>query len=81
MSIAETERYFWSSVQGVSMWDEVLATAKGQVFLAKCKAEGKSVCAWTVNTKEGMRNCIQWGLESCITDKPYFWNEVIEEVS
>ena len=51
MTLADAKRYFWNSVHGFSMYYEGLATREGQLFIAECKAEGRSVCAWTVNTK------------------------------
>lgn len=80
MSPAEARRFFWDSVHGFSVYYEALAGPDGQKFLAECKSHGKGVCAWTVNTKEGMRECIRWGLGSCITDKPDMWTEVKAEV-
>ncbi|KAI9636540.1 PLC-like phosphodiesterase [Dioszegia hungarica] len=79
MTLADAKRYFWNSVHGFSMYYEGLATREGQLFIAECKAEGRSVCAWTVNTKEGMRECARWGIASCITDRPDRWREVAAE--
>jgi phosphatidylglycerol phospholipase C len=81
MSPAEARRFFWDSVHGFSVYYEALATPDGQKFLAECRSHGKGVCAWTVNTREGMRECVRWGLGSCITDKPDIWREVKAEVS
>jgi phosphatidylglycerol phospholipase C len=80
MTLADAKRYFWNSVHGFSMYYEALATREGQLFIAECEAEGKNVCAWTVNTKEGMRECARWGIASCITDRPDRWTEVAAEV-
>ncbi len=41
---------------------------------------GKSVCAWTVNDREEMRECARWGLKSVISDRPAVWMEVKAEV-
>lgn len=59
---------------------EALASAEGAKFRAECETEGKNVCAWTVNDKEEMRNCVRWGLGSVISDKPAVWREVKKEV-
>jgi phosphatidylglycerol phospholipase C len=81
MSLTDAGEYFWSSVHGFSIYHNALATADGQAFLAKCRAAGKGVCAWTVNGREEMRMCVRWGVKSIITDKPALWREVKAEVS
>lgn len=81
MSPAESRRFFWPSVHGFSIYYSSLALPEGQRFLKECKEKGKRVCAWTVNDREGMRECIRWGVDSCITDKPGLWREVKAEVS
>jgi phosphatidylglycerol phospholipase C len=80
MSLPQSRKYFFDSVHGFSVYYEALATTDGQKFLAECNAAGKGVCAWTVNGREEMRECVRWGVKSIITDKPAVWREIKKEV-
>jgi phosphatidylglycerol phospholipase C len=59
---------------------EVLAGPDGAKFRDECKAAGKGLCCWTVNTKAEMRECVRWGIGSVISDKPELWRELKKEV-
>lgn len=60
---------------------EALASADGARFRKECKEAGKSICAWTVNLSEEMRQCARWGILSIISDKPDLWKRIKNEVS
>ncbi len=80
MSASEAEHYFGSAVTGFSMWFPRLQTAAGRAFLARAEAEGKPVCAWTVNDPWEMERCIEMGLHAVITDKPGLYVDLADEV-
>lgn len=60
---------------------EALASVDGARFRKECKDAGKSICAWTVNSKEEMRQCARWEIMSIISDKPDQWRDIKKEVS
>ena len=37
---------------------------------AELKAAGRRINVWTVNEEEGMRRCIEWGIDGLITNEP-----------
>lgn len=63
------------------MYYHALTTPEGQRFLLECNIGEKEVCAWTVDTKEGMRNCARWGLKVCVTNDVTMFKEFRVEVS
>ncbi|WVR09202.1 hypothetical protein IAU60_006264 [Kwoniella sp. DSM 27419] len=80
MSIPQARKYFFENVHGFSVLYEALASSAGAKFLAECKASGKDICAWTVNSGEEMRQCSRWGIRSVISDKPELWREIKAEI-
>ena len=81
MSLAQLRQYFFAYCHGCSVMYEVLASADGARFRQECRDAGKSICSWTVNGKEEMRQCARWNLNAIITDKPEQWREIKKEVS
>ena len=81
MSITEIREYFFDHCHGFSIMYEVLASAEGSKFRKECKAAGKDLCSWTVNSKEEMRQCARWGIKSIISDKPAQWRSIKQHVS
>ena len=59
---------------------EALASTDGARFRKECRDAGKVICAWTVNSKEEMRQCARWGIKSVISDKPAQWRRIKQEV-
>jgi hypothetical protein len=59
---------------------EVLASKKGEEFRKECKELNKEICAWTVNGKEEMRECVRWGVKSIISDKPDQWRAIKKDI-
>jgi phosphatidylglycerol phospholipase C len=60
---------------------EALASPDGLRFRNECEVAGKGLCAWTVNGKEEMKECVRWGVKSVISDKPELWRGLKKEVS
>lgn len=81
MSIPQARSYFFDHCHGFSIMYEALASADGARFRKECKEAGKSICAWTVNLSEEMRQCARWGIMSIISDKPDLWRRIKNEVS
>jgi len=81
MSIAEIREFFFDHCHGFSVMYEALASAEGTRFRKDCKAAGKDLCSWTVNSKEEMRQCARWGIKSIISDKPAQWRTIKQHVS
>lgn len=80
MSIAQARAYFFHHCHGFSIMYEALASKDGDRFRAECKVAGKAICAWTVNSREEMRQCARWELQSIISDKPGVWREIKRQV-
>jgi hypothetical protein len=81
MSIPQLRSYFFDHCHGFSVMYEALASADGARFRKECADAGKLICAWTVNSKEEMRQCARWGIMSIISDKPAQWKDIKKEVS
>ncbi|EIW66936.1 hypothetical protein M231_03967 [Tremella mesenterica] len=80
MSIHEARSYFLPHCQGLSLHFPALASADGQRLLEQCRDSGKAVCVWTVNDEEEMKECVRWGVQSVITDKPDLWRKLRAEI-
>lgn len=80
MSIPQVRQYFFNNCHGFSLMYEVLASKKGEEFREECKKLNKEICAWTVNGKEEMRECVRWGVKSIISDKPDQWRAIKKDI-
>ncbi|WWC97730.1 hypothetical protein V866_004615 [Kwoniella sp. B9012] len=80
MSLPQCRKYFFDNCHGFSILYETLASSDGARFRAECAAKGKSICAWTVNSEEEMRQCGRWGVKSVISDKPDLWRSIRKEI-
>jgi hypothetical protein len=80
MSIPQVRQYFFNNCHGFSLMYEVLASKKGEEFRKECKELNKEICAWTVNGKEEMRECVRWGVKSIISDKPDQWRAIKKDI-
>ena len=46
--------------------------------VAELKAAGRRINVWTVNEEDGMRRCIEWGIDGLITNEPVKARRLLE---
>lgn len=80
MSIPTVREYFFTHCNGFSMYFPTLLSAEGAAFRRECAARGKKITVWTVNDPEEMRECLRWGVQAVITDKPDVTVGLVEKV-
>jgi phosphatidylglycerol phospholipase C len=80
MSIPTVREYFFTHCNGFSMYFPTLLSAEGEAFRRECAARGKKITVWTVNDPEEMKECLRWGVQAVITDKPDVTVGLVEKV-
>ncbi|KAI5449311.1 hypothetical protein NCC49_004813 [Naganishia albida] len=80
MSVPTVREYFFKHCNGFSMYFPTLLSAEGEAFRRECAARGKKITVWTVNDPEEMKECLRWGVQAVITDKPDVTVGLVEKV-
>jgi phosphatidylglycerol phospholipase C len=52
------------------MYFPTLLSMEGEEFRRECAMRGKKITVWTVNKESEMKECLRWGVQAVITDKP-----------
>jgi hypothetical protein len=80
MSIPTVREYFFTQCDGFSMYFPTLLSAEGEAFRRECATRGKKITVWTVNDPEEMKECLRWGVQAVITDKPDVTVGLVDQV-
>ena len=80
MSVPTVREYFFTQCDGFSMYFPTLLSAEGEAFRRECAARGKKITVWTVNKESEMKECLRWGVQAVITDKPDVTVGLVEQV-
>lgn len=62
------------------MYFPTLLSAEGETFRRECASRGKKITVWTVNGVAEMKECLRWGVQAVITDKPDVTVGLVDEV-
>jgi carbon monoxide dehydrogenase subunit G len=81
MSVPTVREYFFTQCDGFSMYFPTLLSAEGEAFRRECATRGKKITVWTVNDPEEMKECLRWGVQAVITDKPDVTVGLVDQVS
>jgi hypothetical protein len=80
MSIPTVREYFFTQCDGFSMYFPTLLSAEGEAFRRECATRGNKITVWTVNDPEEMKECLRWGVQAVITDKPDVTVGLVDQV-
>ncbi|BGP18907.1 hypothetical protein JCM10213_005508 [Rhodosporidiobolus nylandii] len=69
MSPALARKYFWDACDEFSMSFSCLVGSDGERFRKDCRAAGKHIYVWTVNSRSEMIEATKWGAKGILTDK------------
>jgi len=76
MSPYIAREFFWDGVDAFSMNFGSLCTQEGVRFRKECKAAGRKLMVWTVNSPDQMMECVRWEADAIITDDTKTWLEL-----